>query len=802
MPISNAPLSLPMRLWLLLLSLLIGAAGLFMTVFGLRLLALHGSAYFLLCGVVLLLSAVQLARARTSGVVVFGVAYIGSVCWAVMDVGLAFWPLMSRLQLLTVLMIAVALTLPRLRRLQGRSPLKAPAYASATVLTLASLGAAGWMFFPHAEVHATGQAAPRVPVAAGHVPTDWQHYGNTPGASRFVALDQINSDNVQHLQVAWTYHTGDIPVSPTGNGAEDETTPLQVGQRLFICTPHNNVIALQASTGKQLWKTEINAQQKTWMRCRGLAYFDVDQPVSQPSVAGATAVPLPLPQVGALCRQRIVLNTIEAELIALDAHTGKFCADFGGGGRVDLKPGIGKGVESNQYSLTSAPTLAGTTLVVGGRVADNASTDMPGGVIRGYDVMTGALRWAFDPGNPQVHLLPAPGQTYSRSTPNVWAPMSYDPSSNTVYLPVGSAAIDFYGVQHHPLDRQFGASLLALDATTGVEKWHFQTVHDDLWDFDVPMPPSLIDLPQADGTSTPALVFGTKAGQLFVLDRLTGKPLTQVEEQAVLAGDIPGETYSPTQPISVGMPQIGTQRLSEADMWGITPFDQLMCRIAFKSLRYDGLFTPPGTQTTLNLPGSLGGMNWGGLSIDPTRQYLFVNDMRVGLEVQLVAQGQEVKGQKPPRALHGTPYAISVKRRFLSPLGIPCQKPPFGTLTAIDLKTRQIAWQAPIGTVQDTGPLGIKMHLPMPIGMPTLGGTLATQGGLLFIAATQDHYLHAFDTGNGSELWKGRLPVGSQGTPISYRDPATGKQYVVVTAGGGRGSQDRGDYVIAYALPD
>jgi quinate dehydrogenase (quinone) len=458
-------------------------------------------------------------------------------------------------------------------------------------------------------------------------------------------------------------------------------------------------------------------------------------------------------------------------------------------------------VEANEYSLTSAPTLAGTTLVVGGRVADNASTDMPGGVIRGYDVMSGALRWAFDPGNPQTRLLPAPGETYSRSTPNVWAPMSYDPASNTVYLPVGSAAIDFYGVQHHPLDRQFGASLLALDATTGLEKWHFQTVHDDLWDFDVPMAPSLIDLPQADGSSTPALVFGTKAGQLFVLDRLTGKPLTQVEEQPAPAGDIPGETYSPTQPVSVGMPQIGTQRLGEADMWGITPFDQLMCRIEFKSLRYEGLFTPPGTQTTLNLPGSLGGMNWGGLSTDPTRQYLFVNDMRVGLEVQLVPQGPKIEGKKPPRALQGTPYAISIKRRFLSPLGIPCQKPPFGTLTAIDLKTRQIAWQTPVGTVQDTGPLGIKMHLPMPIGMPTLGGTLATQGGLLFIAATQDHDLHAFDTGNGRELWKGRLPVGSQGTPISYRDPATGRQYVVITAGGGRGSPDRGDYVIAYALP-
>jgi quinate dehydrogenase (quinone) len=293
MPISLAPLSLPTRLWLLLLSLLIGAAGLFLTVFGYRLLVLHGSAYFIVCGVSLLLSAVQLTRTRTSAVALFGLAYIGSIGWAVMDAGLAFWPLMSRLQLLTVLMIAVTLSLPALRRAEGRSPLKTPVYAAASVLILASLAAAGAMFLPHAEVHASAQVPPRIPVAADHQQTDWQHYGNTPGASRFVALDQINSDNVQHLQVAWTYHTGDIPISPTGNGAEDETTPLQVGQQLFICTPHNNVIALQASTGKQLWKTEINAQQRTWMRCRGLAYFDVDPALAQPSVVGAPAVPTP-----------------------------------------------------------------------------------------------------------------------------------------------------------------------------------------------------------------------------------------------------------------------------------------------------------------------------------------------------------------------------------------------------------------------------------------------------------------------------------------------------------------------------
>ena len=798
MPTPQAPLSWLARLWLLSLGLLLLASGMFLSGFGYRLLALEGSGYFLAAGLGLLISAVQVLRARPSAVSWFALTYLGSVLWAVADAGLAFWPLLSRLQLLTGLAIAVALTLPLLRRARGLAPLHGIARGSAGLLLACSVLALGGMFVPHGQIQATRPVPPRVPVGADQAPTAWEHYGNTPGASRFVALDQINSENVSRLQVAWTYHTGDVPLSPTGNGAEDEQTPLQVGDLLYLCTPHNNVIALRAATGVEVWKTDINARQKTWMRCRGLAYFDADRPLAQPTVPGASAVSVPPPVSGALCHQRIILNTINNQLIALDAHNGAFCPAFGEHGRVDVSAGIGKGVEANQYSLTSAPTLAGSTLVIGGRVADNASTDMPGGVVRGYDVLTGALRWAFDPGNPATARLPADGTTYTRSTPNVWAPMSYDPASNTVFMPVGSAAIDFYGVAHSALDRRYGASMLALDASTGREKWRYQTVHDDLWDFDVAMQPSLIDLPQADGSSVPALVFGTKSGQLFVLDRQTGQPLTAVQERPVPAGDIPNETYSATQPFSVGMPQIGTQTLTEADMWGATPFDQLLCRIKFKSLRYQGLFTPPGLQTSLNLPGSLGGMNWGGLSTDPTRHYLFVNDMRIGLEVQLAPQASE---PPPKRPLHGTPYAISVKRRFISALDIPCQKPPFGTLTAVDLRTRQIAWQVPVGTVQDTGPLGIKMHLPMPIGMPTVGGTLATQGGLLFIAGTQDYYLRAFDTGTGEERWKARLPVGSQGTPISYRDAQSGRQYVVISAGGARGSQDRGDLVIAYALP-
>ncbi len=797
------------RLWLFLLGAIITIAGLFFAIGGGKLASLGGSWYFLLAGIGLIVSGLLIVRRRPSGALLFGLVFVLTAIWAVWDAGLEFWPLISRLLAIGVGAVVVALSFPLLRRSVGRTPAYGASFALAAILAVGSAVAFVGMFIPHPTVTAT--AAPALtPVSPDKEQKNWESYGNTPGGSRFAALDQINRDNVSKLQVAWTYHTGDIPISPGANGAEDQETPLQVGDTVFLCTPHNNVIALDADTGKEKWKTEINAKSSVWMRCRGLAYFDATRSLEQPTAPGSTPVTQVTVAPGALCERRILMNTIQAELIAIDADTGKLCEDFGNKGRVDLKVGMGDAPDPN-YVLTSAPTLAGTTVIVGGRVADNVSVDMPGGVMRGFDVVTGQLRWAFDPGNPDITLLPPSGKSYTRSTPNVWAAMSYDPASNTVFMPVGSPSVDLWGITRTPLDHKYGASMLALDATTGREKWVFQTVHNDLWDFDVPMQPTFIDFQGKDGSTVPALVFGTKAGQLYVLDRATGKPLTEVQEQPVRPGTIPNEPYAPTQPRSVGMPQIGAQTLTESDMWGATPFDQLLCRIAFKGMRYDGLYTVPDTDISLSFPGSLGGMNWGGLSSDPNSNYIFVNDMRLGLWIQMVpadpkstatnSGGESVNTGMGLVPMKGTPYAVN-KNRFLSQLGIPCQKPPFGTMTAIDMKTQKVAWQVPVGTVQDTGPLGIKMGLPIPVGMPTLGGTLATQGGLVFIAGTQDYYLRAFSSATGEEVWKVRLPVGSQGGPMTYKSPKTGKQYVVISAGGARQSDDRGDYVIAYALPN
>ena len=797
------------KLWLYLVGLVVVAAGLSFAAGGAKLVSLGGSYYFLIAGVFIIAAGIQLIRHQPSGVWLFLLVLVGTACWSVWEAGFDYWSLISRLLALTIGAAIVTLSLPLAQRLQKQTPRTAASVIGGLVLLAAGAAGGASMFLIHPEVTAQTPAAKRIPVQAGKEQRNWSHYGNDAGSNRFAALDQINTDNVARLEVAWTYRTGDVPVS-TGAGAEDQSTPLQVGNRVFLCTPHNNVIALDADSGKEVWRRDVNASVGgVWERCRGLAYFDATQPLVQPTVAGSTPVtPVSLAE-GAACQRRIFMNSIDAKLYAIDADTGAFCQDFGRNGSVDLREGMGDIANKALYTMTSAPTLAGTTVVVGGRVADNVQVDMPGGVIRGFDVVTGEMRWAFDPGSADPNRRLAAGENYTRSSANVWANMSYDPAMNTVFMPVGSSSVDLWGGSRTALDRTYGASILAVDATTGQRKWVYQTVHNDLWDFDVPMAPSLIDFPAAGGSTVPALVVGTKAGQIFVLNRQTGEPLTKVEERPVKKGTIPNEPYAPTQPYSVGMPQIGAQHLTEADMWGATPFDQLICRIRFKSMRYDGLFTPPGEDLSLSFPGSLGGLNWGGISTDPNNNLIFLNDMRLGLWVQMAAQDQKAglsDGGEAPNVLMGkvplggTPYSV-VKDRFLSPLGIPCQKPPFGTMTAIDMKTQRIVWQVPVGTVQDTGPMGIKMRAPIPVGLPTLGGSLATQGGLLFFAGTQDYYLRAFDTATGKEVWKARLPVGSQGGPITFKSPQTGKQYIVISAGGARQSPDRGDYVIAYALP-
>lgn len=779
-------------LWLLaglmaIIGLAIGAGGAYLATLG-------GSWYFLLMGIVMLISAVLIFRKQTSGLVLYALAFVCSVIWAVSDAGMDFWPLFSRLFTFAVLAFLSALAWPILRAANAKTPAsKAPAYGIAAVLAVCMLVSVGWMFVPQVQV-AANEEVPVKPVTPAEAQKDWKHWGNTTHGDRFAALDQINKGNVADLQVAWVAHTGDIPQS-NGSGAEDQNTPLQIGDTLFVCTPYSKVLALDVDSGKEKWRFDSKATAPNWQRCRGLGYYE--EAPQRAAAAAEAAQP-------AACPRRLFLPTTDARLLAINADNGKLCEDFGDRGTVDLKVGMGE-VKPGYYQQTSTPLVAGDVVVVGGRVADNFSTGEPPGVVRAYDVHTGKLAWAWDPGNPNLTGEPPEGQTYTRGTPNVWSAMSYDAKLGLIYLPTGNATPDFFGGTRTPEDDKYSSSIVAVDAATGQVRWHYQTTHHDLWDFDLPSQPLLYDLPDGKGSTTPVLVQTSKQGMIFMLNRETGEPVAKVEERPVPQGNIEGERYSKTQPYSEGMPMIGNETLTESDMWGATPIDLLICRIEFKGMRHQGVFTPPGLDRSLQYPGSLGGMNWGSVSVDPNNSLMFVNDMRLGLANYMVPRANVAKDASGIEMgivpMDGTPFG-AMRERFLSPLGIPCQKPPFGTMSAVDLKSGKIVWQVPVGTVQDTGPLGIRMHMPIPIGMPTLGASLSTQSGLLFFAGTQDFYLRAFDTANGKEIWKSRLPVGSQSGPMTYVSPKTGKQYIVINAGGARQSPDRGDYIIAYALPD
>jgi len=772
--------------WLLMLfGAILALYGNAMIIGGVRLISLGGSWYYLPAGIVFAFAGAQYIRSHPSAIIWLGAVFIATLAWALAEVGLDYWPLLPRIVLPALLAMFGLLLAPRLGLWTSSA-----SYGLAGVLFIGLLVMLVQAFVPH-DVIRIESDEPAAATAAVSAPADWMHYGRTLHGTRFAPFDQIDKQNVAQLQVAWTFRTGrNITLT-----AEDQNTPIQVGNMLYACTPYNVVFALDVDTGQQRWRFDPKTTSPLWQRCRGVSYFDTTKSATPTADA---------------CARRIVLTTIDARLIELDAQTGTPCEGFGDHGTVDLKTGMGE-IDPGFYFQTSAPTVARDRVIVGGWVWDNEKTGEPSGVVRAFDAHTGALVWAWDMGDPTITGAPPPGTSYTRGTPNVWSTPAVDEALGLIYLPTGNETPDFWGGERSPAAETYSASVVALDLNSGRERWRFQTVHHDLWDYDVPSQPALYDVPDGNGNTVPALVQLTKRGQIFLLDRRDGKPIAEVQEKPVPQSPVAdGDRLAPTQPYSVGMPTIGAERLAESDMWGVTPFDQLWCRIAFKKLRYEGEFTPPHTTTSLQYPGFYGGMNWGSASIDESTGLLIVNDIRMPQVVQLVPRAEtdrRLAAKKAGAVDHtglsaqaGTPFG-SDKNMFMSPLGIPCARPPYGTLSAIDLKTRRLAWQVPMGTMQDTGPLGLKMHLPMPVGMPTMGGPVTTHSGLVFYAGTQDFYLRALDAATGKVLWKGRLPVGAQATPMTYVSPTSGRQYVVISAGGARGSPDRGDYIIAYALP-
>jgi quinoprotein glucose dehydrogenase len=616
----------------------------------------------------------------------------------------------------------------------------------------------------------------------------WAAWGNTAGGLRFSPLNQITPQNVSKLHIAWTYHFGPSVTQAAHPLFTLEVTPIIGDGRMYVCSNVNKVVALDPETGKEIWiyDPKVNTNGVFLHNCRGVTFYH----------DGAAAA-------GAECASRIFTGTLDGRLIALDAATGKPCAGFGKNGEVDLKADLGT-VKPGEYTVPSPPAIAGDKVILGAGVLDNTRIDIAAGVVRAFDARTGALSWAWNPLPPDLDektLAPA-GERYAHGTTNAWTVFSVDTEHGLVFVPTGNTSPDYFGGMRHGLD-YYSNSLVALDVATGKVAWHFQTIHHDLWDYDLPSQPVLFDFPGANGP-VPAIVQSTKQGNIFILNRLTGEPLIPVEERAVpQTGGVADDMPAPTQPFLTNPAyDLYPGNLSADDMWGFTFWDKGKCRDAFNALLYEGRYTPPSTQGSAVFPYDYGIMNWGGLAIDPTRNILIVNTSRVFAEIKMVprveADARTAAGNPPTMAAIGTPYAYD-RLVQTSPFGAPCNRPPWGTLVAIDLKAGKRLWEIPFGTTRDAAPFPIWLGL----GVPSVGGPIVTASGLAFIAGTTDNFIRAFDVANGTEVWKERLPAGGQANPMTYRLKPDGKQFVVIAAGGHAMLGTKlGDSLIAYTLGD
>lgn len=780
--------------------LLVALIGIVLGLGGADLLRLGGSVYYLVTGLLLIGSGTLIVLQRRLGAWLYAVVLGWTLIWSLYEVQFDGWALLPRLVAPAVLGFWIAMPW-----VAGRLGLGARIRWSGAAICVAMIAlvfATGWLTTAHrwhqdAQIAAAGAApAPDFGVAPG----DWVYYGRTADGHRYSPLAQITPANARNLQVAWTFHTGDLPQpgeNAHGHEFNFEATPIKVGDTMYLCTPHRDVVALDPVTGKQRWRfhPQNNTKPNIYLACRGVAYATVARQ-------------------GDSCPQRIISTTADARLFALDARTGRPCPSFGRGGFVDLRQGMGD-VPPGFHFISSQPMIARGKVILSGWVYDNQTEGEPSGVIRAFDAATGHLAWAWDMGRADPTSPLKPGEIYTRGTPNGWGAYTADDKLGLVYVPLGNATPDYWGAKRRPFDEKYSSAIVALEIDSGRERWHFQTVHHDVWDFDVPIAGSLIDLP--DGT--PAMVQTTKHGQLFLLDRRDGHPLAQVQEKPVPQDGLPGDKLSPTQPYSIGMPSLTPAKLTGKDTWGATPIDQMLCRIQLAGSRNAGLFTPPSTQGSIVYPAFDGVIDWHGGTIDPPRHLFIANTSYIPFIAKATPHDEAVKkglihpwagwqsGQpypQPPEFAngpqYGTPYEVTVKP-WLNALGAPCMRPAWGKMVAIDLATRKIVWERPVGTTRDMGLFQTHTDLPLPTGIFNIGGSTVTAGGLIFVGAYADDYIRAIDERNGRIVWRARLPAGGQATPAVYQG-RDGREYVVIAAGGHGGLGTRnGDAVVAYALP-
>lgn len=746
--------------------------GLALALGGAKLAALGGSLYYLPAGLLALIAGAFVAFGkRRKGAAAYLLLMLLSLVWGLWEAGLDGWALAPRVLSPFVLglpfLIAALIGGPRRDRL----------VALASVIAAVALIAAIWArpgFTP-------ADRTPTTLTPAADTPDDWAHFGNTVAGAHFSPLGDIDRGNVGRLKVAWSVPIDNVPlIKPIGR---NQAQPLKVGDHLYVCTPLSDVLDLSPETGTLRWKHEAHLVGPGILssKCRGVAYYAV-------------------PQATGTCAARVYSATMDGRLFAMDAETGKPCEGFGQRGTVNLLEGL---VQRNNgyYGVSSAPLITRGKVIVGGSVADGQYVGEPSGVVRAYDAVTGKLAWAWDVDKTSGTAPFSPG------TPNSWGPMSADETLGLIYAPTGNGTPDYWSGHRSAESLRYASSVVALDAETGRPRWSFQTTHRDVWDYDVGSQPVLFDWRGPSGAVVPALLQPTKRGQLFVLDRRTGAPLFPVvEKPAPQRGAV--EKLSLTQPWSVALPSLAAPRVTERDMWGLSALDQLWCRVTFREARYNGPLTPPGLTYSLSDPGYLGGVNWGSASIDGERQIALLLNNRIVNRIRLLPRAApEAKALKAssdanlggPVAQEGTPYAADIKQ-FLSPLGVPCQAPPHGMISAVDLRTGKLLWSRPLGSARDLGPLGTLSRLNLTIGTPLFGGTMSTAGGLVFAGGSQDHAFRAFDSETGRLLFEADLPGASLARPMSFRSSRNGRQYVVVASEGPRKGAKGSAAITAFVL--
>ncbi|MBS8241517.1 membrane-bound PQQ-dependent dehydrogenase, glucose/quinate/shikimate family [Marinobacter lipolyticus] len=758
---------------------------------GVWLLLVGGSWYYLLAGTAMMIVALLIKNRRPAAQVAYAALLLATTVWAFWEAGFDWWPLASRLGVL--LLLAIPLLFPGIGNPRWGAAVLGVVWVGVGLFTVASL------------LHDAHRIDGELPTEAvvtnprlGGVPEgDWLSYGRSNLGQRYSPLKQITPDNVDQLELAWEYQTGDR------KGPEDvvettyEATPLKVGNTLFLCTPHNWLVALDADTGEERWVYDAQVppeSQRQHQTCRGVSYL----PPAQNNLPPVETAEMPAEQLNSVhCDAQLFLPTSDARLLALDPSSGARCTEFGSDGELNLMHNMPHKQDGFYYS-TSPPVVANGVVVVAGAVNDNYDINAPSGVIRAYDVKSGELIWNWDPANPEQTQPIAAEGTYSTSSPNSWAVASADEELGMVYFPMGNRTPDQLGMYRTPAEETYSSSVVALSLETGQVQWVQQFVHHDLWDMDTPAQPSLVDI-QTDQGLEPGLVVPTKQGDVYVLNRETGAPLIPITEKKAPQGTIEGDYAALTQPVS-GL-SFRPPALKGSDMWGASPIDQMICRIKFQSLRYEGQYTPPSLQGTVVYPGNFGVFNWGGIAVDPERQVMFGMPLYMAFTSRLVPKDKEVSeeasnsGEQGLNENAGAPYGIELQP-LMSPLGIPCQRPPWGYVAGVNLRTGEIVWKHKNGTIEDMSPLPV----PLELGVPGIGGPVITRGGVVFLAATVDNYLRAYDLTNGEVLWRARLPAGGQATPMTYLN-SRGEQMVVQVAGGhGSIGTTIGDYVLAYKL--